>query len=467
MREESRNSKIDAASTNARLKAAQQELELLKEREAARRAEVRLQSLQDEELGSTFQRASIESQRGIPLNRGRAVDRDRALIGASRISPSPDAQSRNIDSYFTRGTGSDEYATTKSSTAAASSTLGGLNGEAKKEKEKYAQTHPTSSSTPPRRPHYSLPSTAPMSTNASASTSAPVRAAPSRRMQSKDRIVASQGRSASTNRNNDYITSSGDRASSDSEVNEKCMNTKKHSPKKENDRNRERNEIASSRLLLPAPSAAAQYFSDSELQHYEKHSTSSSARLMRSSEAPGPSRQQHQAATTTYPPRPPPLGTSEKLTEKYSLNFPDTSIRKRSDAALPNGTSSLRFDDFASSSSSHDGRSISAAMEPSKDGSPQSTMQGRAELLYSKNRASREVSEPTAAATVTATPITSDRLTPDKVGGKGTNSALTQRRDHEVLRSDRLQSMYERVTSSAAPSIWCDSDSSESDDSDS
>lgn len=465
MREEARNSKVDAASTNARLKAAQQELELLKEREAARRAEVRLQSLQDGELGSTFQRVSIESQGGISLDRGMAVDRDRALTKASRISPSPDAQSRNIDNYFSRGPGREEYATTKSSTAAASSTMGGLNNEAKNEKQKHAQTHPTSSSTPPRRPHYSVPTSAPLSTSASASTSAPVRAALSRRMQSKDRIVLSQGRSASANRNNDYITSSGDRASSDSEVNEKSMNTKKLSPKKENDRNRERNEVASSRLLLPTPSAAAQYFSDSELQHYEKHSTSSSARLMRSSEAPVASRQQHQTVTTTYPPRPPPLGTSEKLTEKNSLNFPETSIRKRSDAALPNGTSSLRFDNFASSSSSRDGRSTSAAMEQGKEGSRQSSMQDRAELLYSKNRASREVSETTAAATVTATLIISDRLIPDKVGENGTNSALTRRRDYEVLRSDRLQSMYERVTSSAAPSIWRDSDSSESDDS--
>jgi hypothetical protein len=454
MREESRNSKVDAASTNARLKAAQQELELLKEREAARRAEIRLQSLQDGELGSTFQRVSIESQGGKPLDRGRAVDRDRALETASRVSPSPDAQTRNVYNYFSRGPGRDEYATSKASTAAASSTMGGLNGDVKKEKDRHAQTHPTSSSTPPRRPHYSLPTTAPLST--SASMSAPVRAAPSRRMQSKDRIVASQGRSASANRNDDVITSSGDRASSDSEVNEKSMYTKKRSPKKGNDRNRERNEVASSRLLLPTPSAAAQYFSDSELQHYEKHSTSSSARLMRSSEAPVASRQQHQAATITYPPRPPPHGTS---TEKHSLNFPETSIRKRSDGALQNGTSSLRFDDFASSSSSRDGRNISAAMEPSKEGSRESSMQGRAELLYSKNRASREVSETTAAATVTAAPITS--------GGKGTNGALTQRRDKEVSRSDRLQSMYERVTSSAAPSVWRDSDSSESDDSDS
>lgn len=465
MREEARNSKADAASTNARLKAAQQELELLKEREAARRAEIRLQSLQDGELGSTFQRVSIESQGGLPLDRGRAVGRDRALVTASRISPSPDAQSRNIDNYFSRGTGRDEYATTKASTAAASSTMGGLDSEAKKEKERHAQTHPTSSSTPSRRPHYSLPSTAPLST--SASTSAPVRVAPSRRMQSKDRIVASQGRSASAKRNNDYITSSGDRASSDSEVNEKSLNTKRRSPKKENNSNKERNEVASSRLLLPTPSAAAQYFSDSELQHYEKHSTSSSARLMRSFEVPVVSRQQHQTATTTYPPRPPPLGTSEKLTEKHSLNFPETSIRKRNDVALPNCTSSLRFDDIASSSSSRDARNISAAMEPSKDGNRQSSMQDRVELLYSKNRASREVSETTAAATATATPITSDRLTSDKVSGKVTISALSRRRANEVLRSDRLQSMYERVTSSAAPSIWRDSDSSESDDSDS
>ena len=148
-------------------------------------------------------------------------------------------------------------------------------------------------------------------------------------------------------------------------------------------------------------------------------------------------------------------------------SFPERFSRKRSDAALQNGTNSLRFDDFASSSSSSDGRSISAAMEPSKDSNRQSSMQDRAEVLNSKNRASREISETTAAATVTATPITSDRLIPDKVGGKGTNSALTQRRDNEVLRSDRLQSMYERVTSSATPSIWRDSDSSESDDSDS
>lgn len=461
MREEARNSKVDAASTKARLKAAQQELELLKEREAARRAEIRLQSLEDGDLGSTFQRVSIESQGGISLDRGRAVDRDRALIKASRISPSPDAQPRNIDNYFSRGTGRDEYATTKSSTAAANSTIGGLNGEAKKENEKYAQTHPTSSSTPPRRPHYSLPTTAPLSTCASASTSTPLWAASSRRLQSKDRIVFSQGLTARANRSGDYITSSGDLASSDSEVNEKSMNTKKRSPKKENDRNRERNEVASSRLLLPTPSAAAQYFSDSELQHYEKHSTSSSARLMRSTEAPGASHQQHQTAATTYPPRPPLLGTSDKL------HVHETSSRRRSHVALSNSTSSLRFDNFASSSSSRDGWSVSAAMEPSKEGNRQSSMQDRAELLYSENRASREISETTAAATITATPITSDRLIPDKVGGKGTNSALAQRRDSELLRSDRLQGMYERVTSSAAPSIWRDSDSSESDDSDS
>lgn len=502
MREEARSAKIDAASTIARLKAAQQELELLKERDAARRAEMRLQSLQDRDLGSTIQRVSIDSAVFLPLDRGRDNDRVkdnyRDPAKASRMSPSPDAQSRNVDNYFSRRPGDDEYAISKSSlvsdegraSIATESSAGvEVNSESRREKEKYAQTHPSSSSTPPRRPHYSLPSPAPMSTSASASASAAVRGVSSRSSQPKDRNVPRERQtiSSSSNRVNAHITTSGDRASSDSEVNDKSVYIKKRSPKREIDKNTEKNEETSAKLQLPAPSSAAQYFSDSELQHYEKHSKSSLARMMRySEETSGTIRQQQQqqqTVTTTYPPRPPLLSTSDKRAENHSLHFPHTSsLKLNDDGVVPSIRSSLRFDAFVNSSSSRNGKDTYTAMESSKDVCWQSSMQDRAELLYSKNRGNRIIAETTAPAPVSAPPITSEEPIPDKVVASnlstssmraGTNyapaytSASVRRRETEVLRSDRLQSMYDRVTSSTAPSLWRDSDSSESEDSDS
>ena len=485
IREEARSAKNDAASKNSRLKAAQQELDLLKERDAARRAEIRLQGLQDGDIGSTIQRASSESAGGMPVERGRGNDRGREFTKASRISPSPDAQSRNIENYFSRGPGADEYESSKSSLVAEerrvsmtalSSTLGGINGEPRKEKEKCAQTHPTSSSTPPRRPHYSLPSPAPVSS----SVGAAMRPESSKGSHLQDRNTLSLGQTHYANRNNAHITTSGDRASSDSEVNEKNAYLKKRSPKRANVKSRERVEEASSRLRLPTPSAAAQYFSDSELQHYEKHSTSSSARMMKSSEASRTSRQQSQQQTvsTSYPPRPPLLSASDKFGDKNSLHFPYASSRKRNDdIALSYSKNSLRLDEFVSSSSSRNGRSTTSAMEPSKEGSRQSSMQDRAEFLYSISRENRSISETPAPAMVAANLIASDRSVPYdanapkfrsvSVIGNGTNSASIQRRENDGLRSDRLQSMYERVTSAAAPVVWRDSDSSQSEDSDS
>lgn len=499
MREEARSAKIDAASTIARLKAAQQELELLKERDAARRAETRLQSLQDRDVGSTIQRVSIDSAVFLPLDRGRdnarVKDNYRDSAKASRMSPSPDTQSRNVN-YFSRGPGEDEYAISKSSLmsderrasmATGSSTGVEVNSESRKEKEKYAQTHPTSSSTPPRRPHYSLPSPAPMSTSACASASAAVRGVSSRSPQPKDRNVPRERQTFSSNRTNAHITTSGDRASSDSEVNDKNVYIRKRSPKREIYKNTERNEETSAKLQLPAPSSAAQYFSDSELQHYEKHSKSSLARMMRySEETSGTLRQQQQqqqTVTTTYPPRPPLLSTSDKRAENHSLHIPHTSSLKRNDdGVVPSYRSSLRFDVFVNSSSNRNGKDTSTAMESSKDVGRQSSMQDRAELLYSKNRGNRIIAETTAPAPVSAPLITSEEPIPDKVVASnlstssmktGTNyasnyaSASVRRRETEVLRSDRLQSMYDRVTSSTAPSLWRDSDSSESEDSDS
>ena len=496
MREEARSAKIDAASTIARLKAAQQELELLKERDAARRAEIRLQSLHDRDLGSTIQRVSMDSLVVPPLDRGR----DTAMVKgnykdfakASRMSPSPDAQSRNVDNYFTRRPGDDDDAISKSglvsnerraSMATGSSTDVEVNSESRKEKEKYAQTHPTSSSTPSRRPHYSLPSPAPAPMSTSACASAAVRGVSSRSSQPRDRNVTNGRQTFSSNRINAHITTSGDRASSDSEVNDKSVYNKKSSPRREIHKNAERNEETSAKLQLPAPSSAAQYFSDSELEHYEKHSKSSLARLMRYSEETSGTTRQQQTVAAAYPPRPPLLSTSDKRAENHSLHFPHTSSLKRNDdRGVPSNRSSLRFDAYVNSSSSRNDKDTSTAMESSKDVGRQSSMQDRAELLYSKNRGNRIISATTAPAPalVPATFITSELPIPDKVAASNLSSSSMRagtkyaspstsahRRETEVLRSDRLQRMYDRVTSSSAPSSWRDSDSSESDDSDS
>ena len=503
---------MEIASGLCKQKAAQQEVDLLRERDAARKAEARLRGLSSSEVHSERdkerQRVSPSSSSSlrtapVPLQLI-SGPRSRTLVGSSSSAyPSSDADDdRSVDSNIVaEGTG-------KGSADAAV----GQRGDGVTPRFR----PPSSSLTPPRKPHYTIPLTPAGALSKSDVVGLMGRAQPS------TRSSYSYGGEGIANgvKNTTFpmpsislqVTSSGGlplpQPLSSLDYGHQGVSSQSKKQDKGGDR--------VSSLRSPPAASTAQYFSDSELQHYERHSSSRSLTDLIGQ------RQGKDESKGSYPPRPPVSSSSADFSaDPVSAPIPEQSGKTRTrvqapyhrisyikdqdqDRSEPRGASPVPERDMEREraaernieTSRRQDRSVSGEVEDVRYSSGRGNVQAWAEQpttgdkdrerqmashsasdtiavarsFLSARRAPLPVnvhlsaSAPASSFAAGAVPPPSSTLSLDGMG-LGVPAALRTAPSGVGVgaRFDRLQNMYERVTGSAVPKTWRDSDSESSD----
>lgn len=518
-------------------KAAQQEVDLLRERDAARRAEARLK-----DMSTTAVHSEGAKEREKERERERRRDSSSSLPTAPvplELIPDPRSLtlvgSRSNDAYPYYSSDADDDRSVDNITGTEGNGMGrgrsrGTADAAVEPRIKGVAPRfrpPSSSLTPPKRPHYTIP-LSPATSLAKAGVAGLTGRvpAPTRNSYScgAESIVDSARNSTFPPSSHSLqVTLSGGLSlplSSTDSRHQDASNQSKKQDKKGN---------CTYSLRSPPAASTAQYFSDSELQHYERHSSSRSLTL---TEQKG-QRQGKDDAKSSYPPRPPVFSSSVDCTADpasvpTSVPAPEPSGRMRASIEVPThrisyfkeeGRSELRgalpvperdrdgerkgaLERNMETSRGQD-KGVSGGVENMHSNSSSGNMQARAEQLISREKdrdrdrqvASHSVSDtiavarsflsarrvhtpvpapapvhlsasaPASSFAAVAVPLSSSfsrdsmdlgvpaaiRTAPSGVGvGVG-------------ARFDRLQNMFERVTGSAAPTVWRDSDSESSD----
>jgi hypothetical protein len=482
---------VEITSGLCKQKAAQQEVDLLRERDAARRAEARLEGLNTTEVHSEGarekRRESFSSShlRTAPFPLVLIPDpRPRTIVGSSSAYPSSDADDdRSVD----RNLAAEGVSIGRGSADAAAEQRGG--GVAPRFRP------PSSSLTPPRRPHYTVP------LFPANSLSKPGVAG----LMSRTQPHARSSYNYSGESIADGVKNSTFRPTSLS-LQDTSSGGLPLPPKK---RDNEGDRVSS---LRPPPAAsAAQYFSDSELQHYERHSSCRSLADQRVQS------QGKSEAKGSYPPRPPVSSSSVDFSaDPGSVLVPEPTDKTRNSEIPPNHHISYikeegclqrrspvperdreRAVERNTEVSRRQDTGVSGEVEGVRSSSWSSgDMQTRAEQLISKEK-DRQVASYSASDTIavarsflsarrvpvpahlsasapassfaagTLAPSSSCLSLDGKGLGLGVLAALRTAPSGMSVgvgaRFDRLQNMYERVTGSSAPKAWRDSDSESSD----
>jgi hypothetical protein len=495
---------VEIASGLCKQKAAQQEVDLLRERDAARRAEARLRGLSSTEVHSEGAREkqresfSSSSPQTAPVPLELIPDpRSRTIIGSSSSYPSSDADD---DRSFDNDIGAEVVGIGRGSADAAAEPRGG--GVTPRFRP------PSSSLTPPRRPHYTIPLSP-----ASSLSKAGVAGLMSRTQPPARSSYNYSGESLTDGVKNSAfppsslslkVTSSGCLPLPPSATDHRHQDVSNQSKKQGNDGDR----ISS--LRSPPAASTAQYFSDSELQHYERHSSSRSLADHRGQ------KQGKDEAKGSYPPRPPVFASTVDISaDPASVHVPEPSHKTRISVEAANHRISYikdvdrlqhrppvpvrdreRANEPIAEASRRQDRGVSGEVEGMRSSSKSSgDMQARAEQLISMEKEKdRQVASHSASDTIAvarsflsarrvpvpahlsasapassfAAGTSSTSLSLDGMGlGLGVPAAVRTAPSSMGVsvgaRFDRLQNMYERVTGSSAPKAWRDSDSESSD----
>jgi hypothetical protein len=493
---------VEIASGLCKQKAAQQEVDLLRERDAARRAEARLKGLSPTEVHSEGAREkqresfSSSSPQTVPVPLELIPDpRSRKIIRSSSSYPSSDADDdRSVDNVI----GAEGVGIRRGSADDAAEPRGG---------EVIPRFRPPFSSlTPPRRPHYTIPPSPTGSLSKAGVAGLMSRTQPPAGSSYNysgeslaDGIKKSTFPPSSLSLK---VTSSGGLPLPPSAMNHRHQDVSNQSRKHGNEGDR----ISS--LRSPPAASTAQYFSDSELQHYERHSSSRSLADIREQ------RKGKDEAKGSYPPRPPVFASSVDISaDQASLHVPEPSDKTRISMEAPNHRISYinkenllqhrppvpvrdreRAVEPIAEASRRQDRGVSGEVDGMRSSSRSSgDMQARAEQLISMEK-DRQVASHSASDTIAvARSFLSARRVPvpahlsasapassfaagtsssslSLVGmGLGLDVPAAVRTAPSSMgvsvgaRFDRLQNMYERVTGSSAPKAWRDSDSESSD----
>lgn len=497
---------MEAASRQGKLKAALQELDLLRERECARKAETRLRGLGSAE-GEIRTAHSEGAKKRQGDKRGAApASAPRTAATPLEVIPDPDPRSRS-----SVGSSSNVYASSdaEDDRSVESSTGGKGKGrgrgyvDAAVEQREEGSTPrfrpPSSALTPPRRPHYTIPPSSAVSLSAAGSRHQPLpRHGLSHSYTYESRAESSKVSTLPPSSLSLEVTSS-------ERIPLSSMNHR-HDDVSNKTTKQDRS------LRSPPAVTSAQYFSDSELQHYERHSSSRSLADQK--------RQRRDDAKDSYPPRPPlsvsnfassadpvcdptPSGSRTKPSSPNHRISYDLDPDRDRDRVGPRGVQSTaeRERDKVSKQSTDAacGQDRSVFREPEGTrSSSSSAMQARAEQLASRDKQliSHSASDtiavarsflsssrafvplPTSASAPAASavpPLSASIPIPIPIAGDytgagigiGASAGLPSSRGQIPgsvgARYDRLQNMFERVTGSAAPAAWRDSDSDSSD----
>ena len=443
-RDDIRTQKVEIITAQSRTKGLQQEIVLLREREAAQRAAQRLTSLG----GSHSQ--SRQATVLVPENDDR--------LSSSR---NDEDGRRGSSGYLESGDDDDDHFHSKSGDQRDS---GGSTQRSKVmvadrvAKERYQHFSPLLSSTPPRRPHYTLPSTEALLSPSEEGEAVDGIRFKSRNSSNSDVHIMKDSSGETQSgirpflipgvRNIDGISNRKKqlppRASTGffRDVAESSLASRQHGV---------RDSQRQSNLKPPTLSDASQYFSDSELLHYHKHSISQQSNpssrveeLERSGNHDDASQSIHLSHFSPSRNKPAANPGSSNLVLESAIS--GNKVRERS--CSPNIR--ISFDKGSCSGNIPScniprdgtgtvtdtlGRSITNPRSASAD---TSIMQRRAEQILDQE----------------------ETRSPPTPHGQVSVSASSQA---DVARFDRLQIMYKRFTGNGAPTSWRDSDSSESD----
>lgn len=445
-RDDIRTQKVETAAAHSRIKGQQQELELLRERESAQRAALRLSN-----LGGVHTQAK-------PAAVGLSIPGDKDRLSYNKGDKDHRRGSSSSISGYLESGDDDDYCTNKKGNhrraSDSSSQYSQIMMTEKEIKDIHPRHSPLLSSTPPRRPHYTLPST-------TAPTSPSQAGVASDRMHFKDR-----------NSYDSVLRSSVDVASgplcytrsslvleAGSEVGrrlpESCPPHKQPSTGTSRDnagraldlRQEKKEGQRLSNLRPPTLSDASQHFSDSELLHYNKHSTRKQSNSS--------SRNDRESLKETH-------------RGKEVSGHHDDAVR---DLDLPRRLSlnNRRPVDTDCSNSVGLESAISSEKRPDKNRPPNNKIsfnEGSSAFRESTNTMSRSGNNP-----LPVSPESSVmQRRAEKILDRGDSSSppnlegqVSVPSDADAARFDRLQNMYERFTGKGAPTVWRDSDSSESD----
>ena len=443
LRDDVRTQKVETATAYSRMKSLQQELDLLKEREAAQKAAQRLKNMG----GDSYSKSKLiddtkerERERVYANKERRAADRARGSYLTSGDEGEEEEDGEGEESS------SDYHASSESKINFIPDSVSGLVIEAK---DKYPRSRPILSATPPRRPHYTLPvsrghasvgehpvSDVHRTQRNSYSGPSSIGFGTDSRSHSHNRSLTGTNTAldsdSSPYRNRPAQKQSSSIISRDSTG--KVVDDKSNSSMRERKRN----------MQQPAPASASLHFSDSELLHYQQHSTSKKPQTQPQaqprSSGSSLSRQHDNEYLDDYPPRPPQSHHSRFAHADDSTAVLGSSSKSKSNTMPPNIR--ISFDNGSGIGSLRDSANSIRGESLDKD-KDISLMQRRAQILLERDPSTFRVSDPD--------PDPDPDLVP-------LSAAPT-----DTARYDRLQNMYERLTGKGAPTSWRDSDSSESD----